>query len=558
MNNKLTNIGDSLIVNVNPLIKGRVHFTGFTETFNGITPYRNVRKEYRLSTDEIFWTDWQPLTVENISQGEYTTDNSLFIQIRYTRIGSDATGEIEFVSIKFEGDREETEFVAPTLSRSIFGDLIGTSELQKTERNLFKKLYFRGIVPNYVTRGENRDYKEDKDYVDFTYSIARFFALILRFFKRFENFHNDEEMLREQLRGYGIYFNESNVTLKELQYIAENILSVIQQRGTEMIFVRKGDLLPNGKIAEIDGEAIRLIRSRECDELLYDSIPNYKFGWCLGNSSPMYTGTARAFNLNKTRENTQDFQKLNNFVLSKSGTGDYSIAKLLDNKSVLRLVIGEDDGISGIGRNTNDIETSEELIIADSKLDYEITFAVKVDTASEDAKIKFGVEGFDIQKRLLNDAFIPTDGSSVTGNFFELNCDKFIPGVWYNVRGILHAYSSQYFESKTNIGYGTDLIFNNFFTKYILPKIQISASGETSVDIWDYKIRPLVRGKNIMPLKDGSVDVRSLGFIESASMCYTYFRNNNNSQNIAEITDIIEKYLYPFNTINLFTILSNF
>ena len=77
------------------------------------------------------------------------------------------------------------------------------------------------------------------------------------------------------------------------------------------------------------------------------------------------------------------------------------------------------------------------------------------------------------------------------------------------------------------------------------------------VDIWDYKIRPLIRGKNITPLKSGALNNHSLGFIQASKMMYTYFRNNNNSKSQKEITDIIEKYLYPMNTTDLFTILDN-
>ena len=85
----------------------------------------------------------------------------------------------------------------------------------------------------------------------------------------------------------------------------------------------------------------------------------------------------------------------------------------------------------------------------------------------------------------------------------------------------------------------------------------MSSNAATSVEIWDYKIRPLVRGKNIIPLKDGKLDAKSLGFIQAPDFFYTYFRNNNKTQSQQDITDIIEKYLYPFNKTDLFTITGN-
>ncbi len=105
---------------------------------------------------------------------------------------------------------------------------------------------------------------------------------------------------------------------------------------------------------------------------------------------------------------------------------------------------------------------------------------------------------------------------------------------------------------------GTNLYFNNSFVKFILPKIQIRGQFSTEVAIWDYKIRPLVRGTNILPLKDGTINSHSLGFIQSSRIFYTYVRNNNNSQSQDEITDIIEKYLLPYNVTDIFVFMSNY
>jgi hypothetical protein len=60
-----------------------------------------------------------------------------------------------------------------------------------------------------------------------------------------------------------------------------------------------------------------------------------------------------------------------------------------------------------------------------------------------------------------------------------------------------------------------------------------------------------------LPLKSGEIDARSLGFIQFGRFFHTYFRNNNNINSVEELTNIIEKYLYPFDSINLFTITGN-
>lgn len=556
--NILNAIGDVLLIDVKPQITGRVHLTDFSDVVEGVTATRTVEKEFRVSPDGVFWNDWQELNAANLSSSEYIVDSSLTIQLRYTRTGSDSTGVIEFKSIDFMGSREAIQFVAPTISSSIFANIIGTPEMKALEENIFKKLYYRGIVPNYIPRAENSDEKEDKDYIDLFFSVARFYSMFIRFFKRFENFQDDFDLMREQVRQYGIYFDEANITLEDLQYLAQNLYDQIRQRGTEMIFKRKGYLLPNGETLQIDGEFIRLLRSKVSDELLYENIPLEKVGWCMRQCSPMYRGTGMSKQLNKTKELSENFEDLSNFVITQSGDSSYRLMDY-DGKKVLDLQ-ANNGGTVGLGRQDEDLDVSDNVYVVDSRLDYEITFAFRVIGApSRHTDIKFGVEGFDAMKHKLDDAFITPNGFSVSETFFTIQTHNKVRSVWYHVRGIIHAYSTANVEnSPTNIGFGTNLYFNNSFVKYILPKIQISSTTKTEVAIWDYKIRPLVRGTNILPLKDGTTNSHSLGFIQSSRIFYAYVRNNNNSQSQDEITDIIEKYLLPYNVTDIFVFMSNY
>lgn len=557
--NLLNAIGDVLLIDVTPQITGKVHLTDFSDVVDGVTDTRTVHKEFRISPDGVFWNDWQELTSENLSSEEYVVDSSLTIQLRYTRTGSDSTGVIEFKSIDFIGSREAIQFVAPTISSSIFANIIGTPEMKALEENIFKKLYYRGIVPNYIPRAENSDEKEDKDYIDLFFSVARFYSMFIRFFKRFENFQDDFDLMREQVRQYGIYFDEANITLEDLQYLAQNLYDQIRQRGTEMIFKRKGYLLPNGETLQIDGEFIRLVRSKVSDELLYENIPLEKVGWCMRQCSPMYRGTGMSKYLNKTKEDTEDFQNLNNFVLSKIGNSQYIISDTDDGKKVLSLKTFT-GGVAqvGLGRINESNDVSDNLYVVDSRLDYEITFAFNIHNVN-DLRIIFGVEGFDSMKNKLNDSFIIPNGDKISETFFIQNMNIWRKGVWYFARGIIHSYSTVNTDDiSTNLGIGNNLHFNNSFVKYILPKIQIISSMNSIVDIWDYKIRPLVRGTNILPLKNGIQNSQSLGFIQSSRIFYAYVRNNNNNQSQDEITDIIEKYLLPFNVTDIFVFMSNY
>lgn len=559
--NILYAIGDVLLIDVMPKITGRVHLTDFSDVLEGVTSTRTVQKEFRVSPDGVFWNSWQPLTAENLSLSEYVVDSALTIQLRYTRTGSDSTGVIEFKSIDFMGSREAIQFVAPTISSSIFANIIGTPEMKALEENLFKKLYYRGIVPAYIPRADNSDENEDRDYIDLFFSVARFFSMFIRFFKRFEDFRTDFDLMREQVRQYGIYFDESNITLAELQYLAQHLYDQIRQRGTEMIFKRKGYLMPNGETLQIDGEFIRLLRSKTTDDLLYENMPLSRVGWCLGQSSPMYRGTSQAYYLNKTKENTQDFEDLSNFVInSKGASAEYSLVEDSERK-VLRLFASKKSTI-GLGLIEDKIvNDNKDLVVVDSKMDYEITFAFKITKGKLDNnnKILFGVDGFDILGNFMADAFITPNGYKIENLFFERWTETWVKGEWYYARGIIHAYSTANVnESLTNLGIGTNLYFNNSFVKFILPKIQIYGSSDLEVEIWDYKIRPLVRGTNILPLKNGEENSHSLGFIQSSRIFYSYVRNNNNSQSKDEITDIIEKYLLPYNVTDIFVFMSNY
>lgn len=557
--NILKKIGDIIIVNVTPKIKGRVNITEYSDSWVGLTEERNINKEFRVSYNGVLWTDWKELNNSNLSEEKYDSDGQMIIQLRFTRIGSDNTGEIEFKNILFYGKREEIEFIAPTLYSSIFSSIIGTDELRILEENLFKKLYYRGILPDYIIRAENSDYNEDSDFVDVFYSIARFFAIMIRFYARFENFITDYEIMRENVRQYGIYFDESNITLEELQYLSQHLFDEIRKRGTAMIFKRKGEIV-NGIQLPIDGELIRLTRNKNSDELLYENIPLNQVGWCLGQSSPLYRGTCQSLLLNKTSENSKDFISIDDFVISGSINTNSSI-ETFDGKKVLCLLQSNDyTSIVGLGRTGDENVFIDNLIVVDSRLDYEITFAVNIsENYSDENKLLFGVEGFDIYGNKLNDAFVTPNGNKVSETFFLEKLSKFKKNNWYYIRGIIHCYSScNVNNSPTNVGFGNNLYFNNSFVKYILPKIQAQGVSGFNVKIWDYKIRPLVRGTNILPLKNGIENSHSLGFVQSQRIFYMYIRNNNNSQSKDEITNIIQKYLLPYDTADMFVFMSNY
>lgn len=567
MNNILENIGDVLLVTIKPEISGIIQFTGHTETWNGLQAAGTVRREFRILQNDIFWTEWKELNPENLASQTYNVENGLQIQVRYTRYAGEGTNVFE--GIVFNGTRVEDVENLPTLLSSIFASLWGTEKLYQLEANLFKKLYFRGIIPSYITRAENVDLKEDSDFVDLFFSVARLYALIICFSGRLENFYNDYDLMLENVRQSGLYFDESNTTLEQLQYLSSHYYDEIRKRGTAMIFKKEGDIV-NGVELTIDGEFRRLLRSKAYDELLYENIPLNLLGWCLGNCSPIYRGTCGDPFLNKTAENTEDFQSLDNFIIS----GLNSCALVNENvngnsQRVMQIQIsGTDANLgAGIGRRTTETDPIpndqlKELIPVDVALDYEITFMIKADTLTS-ANLLFGIEGFDSLGNKLFDSFVSPTGTIVTEDFIDQSLDNIFAksGQWYFVRGIIFAYSSQPLQGtniRTNLNVGNNLIFSNPFVKYVIPRIQLVGAQGAEMQIWNYKMRPLVRGTNIRPLKNGRENSHSLGFLQTGRMFYSYIRNNNNTQSQQAITDIIDRYLLPYDMKGMYTFMTKF
>ena len=113
-------IGDVLIIDVVPKINGRIQFTEYSDVWEGITDERTVNKEFRVSADGVFWSNWLTLTNENLANGQFVANGQFTIQLRFTRTGTDETGVIEFKTIDFYGSREEIQFVNCMTSKSVF------------------------------------------------------------------------------------------------------------------------------------------------------------------------------------------------------------------------------------------------------------------------------------------------------------------------------------------------------------------------------------------------------------------------------------------------------
>lgn len=562
--NIIKSVEDSLIIEVVPKANGTMVLSSFNDVWENLdaTKYQ-LNREFQIVEDDIFSTDWEELTGVNIAK-YVVNQTETVLRIRYTLTKIDMSApddglDIRFIKIDFSGSYTKKEIIAPVLSKSIFSDIAYQDATKSLQQNLFKKFYYRGIIPNYIKRGDNVDKKEDEDFYILFSTISRFFSIIFQHFKRFESFNVDIDLLRQWLVNNTICFDESKITLEKLQYLCNNLLDEIRKRGTRLMFKYEGDILQDGSTVPVDGEFVRLIRSKKENELIYENVPKQCVGWWLGKSSPMYRGvTNESRQLNKTKEMTEDFQKLSNFRAFGKGGGVVSLTNF-DGHKCLKIRTTTAESKAGLGRNDDDTSTKG-IYTADPKMDYEICFNVCFADLGVTEKISFGVEGFDRLKAKLDDSFIQKNSDNITEMFMDEIPVRgnFIEGQWYTIRGIIHAYGSKFTESDSlNIGRGNNLVFNNSFLRYILPKVYITGHSITATYIYNYKIHPLVRGTNIIPDRENRENSFSLGFLQPGRMFHAYFRNNNNSQSEAEISDIIEKYLLPFNSTNILTFINN-
>ena len=570
----LKNPGDSLIIETRQNDNGDYVINNPEFEFGGIiSDDAYVSIYFRTVSNGVILSDWENIGIQTTVLKQYDciydVSKGQILQIKFERSNDSIEGEIEFIRFYTDGDYILMGKETPTLDASMFSSVNLDPLTSVLENNLFKKLYFRGILPNYIKRGENRSMDEDRDFVALFSTISRFFALIIKFFKRWENIVDDEEMLKEILRNNGIQFNESEITLNDLKNLVANIYNEFSKRGTNEMFLLAGDKREDGTLADKDGEFIRMIRAKEYTELLMENIPNTEMGWCLGASSPIYRGISnKCYDLNKFGINKRFFYNLDEFNSKFLCFGDIEIGT---ERNEDEYNIKFNNG-SGIGRKSINVDADKYMIPVDVQMDYEITIGVRVNEISDSGKIYAYVEGFNKDKIKLQDSFTTPDKSNIVmhvnsgeediicGNFFFYENEQCCPISYfktdsdYFIRFIIKAYSTEP-QSKysLNIGIGNELHFNNSFVKYVLPTI---IADSCSLEVFDIHMRPLVRGTNINPIIGKSVENSfSLGFLQTSNLFHMYFRNRNTTMSEKDLEDFINRNMLPYSGVNIITLI---
>lgn len=524
--NKSTEIGDVIVIKTGVPIVGIVTLTGFIDNTEGEDSNKFFEKTFRYSNDGVSYSDWVELTQENIEDIQFDISDTFTIEYNYKRVGISNIDELTFNSITLEGQFAEP-ICGSAFKNSIFGRFLGDCNnlcSLNWSINVLEKIYAKGLIPDYIERGNNSSNVEDKDFVDFWRSITHYFAWFVCLARKFANFHTNEDFLREYLvqRGLSVCIDTEYL---DLVYLRANFLDEIRQRGTIQIAKIKQSIelldesvslsdsdseIPFEYTKIVDGELIRLICKKQHDEFLFNLCSDENIGWNIGNSSPLYRSQHQHLNLNKAYE---DYT----FDLSKYPLINGTLVELVEESGLKSIKLVQDTGIGGI-LNT------DKFIFVNKSVDYEITFEAK-----GQGSFDFGVFAFDSGNNLVEiKSYLGLDNNYFFENQSLVQDDKYYP-----VRGYIYSHSaSNDLQQQLSLGFGNHLQFKDNNVVKIIPYIFCNSD-----DI-------LVRGLKINPINTPF----SNGFIQTPNMIHIWGSNRNLDLSQKKLNQFIGKYLIPYNS----------
>jgi hypothetical protein len=541
--NTASEIGDEILIQTPLPVYGVTALSNYSDVTTGETGTRFWTRYFCYSIDGLFYSDWLSLTSGNLSAIVITAKNSLFINYKYRRAGTDTTGLLTFSNVTLVGTFTTPVFNDATiLSTSVFKDIyLYNPKVALLSSVLTSKLFNKGILPESMIRNQTENPQvDDEDFIAFWKTTCDFFTLILVLGEKIEGFDTDINMLADYLEQRDVLFSRNNINLEDLQYIKQNYFEEIRQRGTKQIFERKG------VDKDVDGEFLRLIENTVNDELIINLLTDQHVGWWLNHNSPCYKGNVFSLQTIKTIEKTEDFVDLDNYDLLGS-----AVTVVTDGTTDVALISGVADGAEegfGFDVSNYDFRLLNSITVS-NEVDYEVTFWIKQTVKSD--IISFGILSLDDDGNLTD--LLKSDDGTATNMFFErkgLN----IVDKYYFVRGIIYANgSSNTPNSQLNIGYGNYLRFDTLTTKIVpyLTSDRTLHATDSNVYVKDLKVRPLVIGCNANTVTVGAVDTTykiGTSFLSTKNLLHITYKNNNNHLVQEDINELLTQKLIPYNT----------
>jgi hypothetical protein len=296
-----SNIGQ-VILSTSTLPKlGVSSLDSFSDSITGETGTRFFTKQFRYSKSGFFWSEWfDPENATHLSNVIAALDlgpkDPLFFQVRYTRAGTDDTGDLILDSFSFTVTQDLTFIESTVFETTPFNEFFTTSydeEYHEWATAVLEKAYKR-FIPHYIDRTNNKIIdSQDKNFVEFWRSIAIFFSIFVNYARVFDEFFDRESLLAKFLEQRGIYLC-GDESLAVLQYLARNYYNEHRRRGTTTPLEQWSD---GG--TDIPGEIMRLICWMTCDDIVWNvNRPVRDVGWNLDVQSPMYRGLTHVSGVN--------------------------------------------------------------------------------------------------------------------------------------------------------------------------------------------------------------------------------------------------------------------
>lgn len=377
--NRATEIGDVIRIKTEVPVIGLLFLTTFSDSVEEQLE-ASFFKQFRYSNDGgLNFTEWVDLNILNIQGVSVERKDQFILEYRYEATGTSIGSGLIFNSITVSGEFENLEY--PIYDTTLFKKFFDVNDINVLgwALNVLEKLYRSGILPEYIKRNDDSSNNvEDRDFIVFWNSVTHFFALIVYFYRQYENIASNKELIKEFLQGKDIQI-PVNENLEDLSYLLYNYISEYRRRGTERIVYKKDQ---NGE--QIDGELLRLIGFVEPDEFIFALLEPKDTGLCVGHSSPCWKGTEGIVNLIKAYEYAYGFTDITKYPLIGS-----SYVSLINNELVLSNQGTLDS--AGIGM---DVLDQTKLIKVDSGIDYTISAEVSKNVLDDD-NIRFDCLAYD-------------------------------------------------------------------------------------------------------------------------------------------------------------------
>ncbi len=502
--NHITGVGDSFIVKPGVPLVGVDLVFDFVDDVEGVTSERFFVKEFRYSNDGITYTDWEIITPGNLQKINIFNKQIFDIEYRYTRAGSDNTGVLIFNSCSLKIIYTPVEN-PNSYNDSFFSDFFDFSDpdVLKWAINVLGKVYEKGIVPDFIERTD--------DYKTFFSIITHWFAIIVNYARLYNKIEDKYELLYDFLRQRGIILKNSHEK-DELYQFMNKIFNIYLLRGTKL-----------SKNEEVN----RLINYSEGGIFISALLEDWRRGWNINNSSPLYRGLCGTLNTSIGFESVYGVKELDKYPIPQESEPFCKITYIgyfqvihIDSPPIYH-------GISA---------SKTHALPIDPRITWEVEAIVQsVGLNNDPSFLRFGCKMYNSDLEEVDTFSIETGiADNSEGNFVD--DAVLVRGQKTVIRGIIYKFDEGLMSSensKLNIGQGKNLK-SSISAKFL--SVTLKFKGETrGLLIYSLKIRPAA-------LK------APIGFISIVNPIVSWIETKNlNLNKIQVLKEIIEKFI-PYNS----------